>query len=64
MNIEIKVLGNEDLVDKSYEKSIIIKDAGSDLNMVRITIGDKTVKVYGTEMIKAIERCTHAQWPY
>ena len=43
---------------------IIIEDAWPRDEMIKITVGGKTVTVVGEEMIKAIERCMHTHWPY
>lgn len=38
---------------------VIISDAWADRDMVRITIGGKTVKVVAKDLIKAIDSCTN-----
>lgn len=64
MNVQIEILDYEDR-DKIFDSpKVIVRDSGPDGDMVRITVDGKTVKVSGTEMIKAIERCMKAQWPY
>lgn len=64
MTIEMKLLDYEDR-DKIFENErVIIRDSGQDGDMVRITVGNKTVQVSGKEMIEAVKRCMHAQWPY
>ena len=45
--------------DKAYDNPrVIIEDGVFDKNMVRITIGEKTVKVAADELMKAIDVCT------
>ena len=65
MNVKIELMDYEDR-DHAFEAPrVVVRDAGPDSNMVRITIGDEIrVKVEGQEMIEAIERCMRAQWPY
>lgn len=43
---------------------VIVRDAGYEGDMVRITVGDTTVRVNGEEMIHAVERCMRSHWPY
>ena len=57
--------------DKAYSNPrVIITDAGSsDNDMVRIHIGNDsvdgiTVKVFGKELIKAVENCMYIHHPY
>lgn len=64
MTVQIELIDYEDR-EKSYDNPrVIMTDAGYDTDMVRIKIGDKTVKVSGKELIEATTRCMHAQWPY
>ena len=46
------------------DPKIIVQDAGPESDFVRITVGDKTVKVNANEIINAVKRCQNAQWPY
>lgn len=64
MTIEMKLLDYEDRAKVFENERVIIRDSGPDGDMVRITVGDKTVKVSGKEMMEAVERCMHAQWHY
>lgn len=61
IRIEISDYENKDPI---ADPKIIVRDAGPESGFVRITIGDKTVKVDADEMINAIKRCQNARWPY
>ena len=64
MNVRIELMDYEER-DKAFENPrIVVRDAGPDYEMVRIIIGDKTVKVSGKEITEAVSRCMRAQWPY
>lgn len=59
--IEISDYENNDQI---ADPKIIVRDARAESDFVRITVGDKTVKVDANEMISAIKRCQNATWPY
>ena len=61
IRIEISDYENKDPI---ADQKIIVRDAGHESGFVRITVGDKTVKVDADEAINAIKRCQNAQWPY
>ena len=64
MNIRIELMDYEERGKEFDNPRVVVRDSGPDYNMVRITIGDKTVKVSGKEITEAISRCMRAQWPY
>lgn len=69
MTVKCELLDYEDR-DRAYENPrVVVTDAGVDGDMVRLRLGDetvgyKTVKVSGKELIEAATRCMKAQWPY
>lgn len=64
MNVRIELMDYEER-DKAFENPrVVIRDSGPDYDMVRITVGNKTVKVCGKEITEAIARCMRAMWPY
>lgn len=69
MNIRCELIDYEDR-EKAYDNPrLIVMDANFDQDMVRLRLGDeqvgyKTIKVSGEELIKAVQKCMHAIWPY
>lgn len=64
MDISIELQNYENLGKILDSRNVIVQDAGYESDMVRITVGDTTVRVNGEEMIQAVERCMRAWWPY
>lgn len=64
MDVRIELMDYKER-DKAFENPrVVVSDAWPDSEMVRITIGDKTVKVSGKEITEAVSRCMRTQWPY
>ena len=48
--------------DISKFDKVIVESVWSESSMVKITFGDKTVKVNGKDMTEAINRCINSSW--
>ena len=69
MTVRCELIDYEDSENAYNNPRLIVTDANFDGDMVRIRFGDdsvgyKTVKVSGKELIEAVERCVRCSYPY
>ena len=68
MTVRCELIDYEDR-EKAYDNPRIVVTDAFDVDMVRIRFGDdsigyKTVKVYGKELIEAVQRCMRCVHPF
>lgn len=64
MKVIAEILDYSDRMNAYNSPRVIVKDVWNDNQMVEITVGDKTVKVVGTEIIDAVNRCLNTNPVY
>lgn len=64
MKVIAEILDYSDRMNAYNSPRVIVKDVWNDNQMVEITVGDKTVKVVGMEIIDAVNRCLNTNPVY
>lgn len=69
MKVKCELIDYEDRENAHANPRLVVTDANFDVDMVRIRFGDdsigyKTVKVSGKELIEAVQRCMRCVHPF